>query len=121
MHRSLKFILLVLAVALTLSGCGFVQSDELYQLPKYSPDYAFLQDAVDEEMDGLAYCAPISGPNRQPVQTADLTGDGIAEYLVFARSKADMSLHVLIFQKNEGICKKIAELESNGSAFSQVE
>ena len=121
LHRSLKFILLVLAVALTLSGCGFVQSDELYQLPKYSPDYAFLQDAVDEEMDGLAYCAPISGPNRQPVQTADLTGDGIAEYLVFARSKADMSLHVLIFQKNEGICKKIAELESNGSDFSQVE
>ena len=110
-----------MAAAFILSGCGISTINELYQLPKRSEEYDQLQTAIDQAMRNMEYCAPISGENRQPVQRADLTGDGIEEYLVFAKSDSQVPLQVLIFCQEEDSCRQLAALESHGSAFERVE
>ena len=92
-----KFLLLLLAVVLTLSGCAMATVDELYCLPKRSEEDENLQAVVDKAMVGLSYCAPTYGENRQVRQMADLDGDGIDEYLIFAKDDSDKPLKILIF------------------------
>lgn len=121
MQRRLKFIWIALALALTLSGCGFSTVNELYQLPKRSEQYDRLQTAIDKAMRDLEYCAPLSGENRQPIQRADLTGDGVEEYLVFSKCDSQIPLQVLIFRQEQDSCIQLATLESHGSAFERVE
>ena len=91
---------LILA-ALSLSGCAMRTVEDLYALPKRSEEYDKLQSAIDIAMAGLDYAAPLSGTNRQTLQTADLDGDGREEYLVFAKGKSDRPLQLLIFQQDE--------------------
>ena len=72
-------LLLVLAIALTLSGCAMRTVDQMYALPKRSQAYSNLQSAIDQAMTGLEYAAPSAGENQQTVQQADLNGDGLDE------------------------------------------
>ena len=87
---------ILLLTALLLSGC-MKTVDELYCLPKRSQAVNDLQPVIDEAMRGLEYSAPQSGDNRQVVQTADLDGDGMDEYLLFAKDSSEKPLKILIF------------------------
>lgn len=111
----LGFLLLI------LGGCSITTVDEMYQVPKRSADYNDLQSAIDSTMDGLSYCAPLSGENQQNVQMADLDGDGDQEYLLFAKSTQEKPLRILVFQEIDGTYVNVDTVESNGSAFDQVE
>lgn len=114
-------VLLILASVL-LTGCAMQTVDEMYALPKRSQEYNSLQSAIDSAMYGLNYSAPISGENQQTVQMADLDGDGVDEYIVFAQGGSTNPLQVLIFrQEEDGTCRLMEVIESNGSAFEQVE
>ena len=117
-----KFICLcLLLAALTLlSGC-MSTLDQMYCLPKRSEDALNLQASIDEAMSGLDYCAPISGENQQTVQTADLDGDGDMEYLVFAKGSSEKPMKTLIFSLEDGRYVHQRTLDSNGTAFDQVE
>ena len=95
--KVLRVLSVLLAVSVLLSGCVLGTLDELYCLPKRSEEYENLQAVVDKAMAGLEYCAPSYGENRQFMQVADLDGDGINEYLVFARDDSDKPLKILIF------------------------
>lgn len=113
---------LVLAMAVLLGGCAFQTVDEMYAIPKRSAEYSNLQSAIDSAMYGLTYCAPVSGEHQQSVQMADLDGDGVEEYLVFAQGNSAKPLEILIFrQEEDGQCRLIEVIESAGSAFEQVE
>ena len=70
---------LILAVLMSLSGCALRTVEEMYSLPKRSQEYDELQSAIDIAMVGLDYAAPLSGTNRQTLQTAELDGDGREE------------------------------------------
>ncbi len=110
------------AAALLLSGCAMLSVEELYAVPRRSEEYSQLESAIDSAMIGLDYSAPISGDNQQPVQMADLDGDGVDEYLVFAAGDLEKPLQILIFsQGSDGACTLTDVIESNGSAFEQVE
>jgi len=112
---------LILA-ALLFSGCSPLTVAEMYALPKRSEEYANLQSAIDMAMAGLSYSAPVSGENQQTVQMADLDGDGIEEYLVFAKGNTEKPLHILVFsQLEDGKIQIMTVIESNGSAFERVE
>lgn len=112
---------LILAV-LSLSGCAMRTVEELYKLPKRSEEYDRLQSAIDIAMVGLDYAAPLSGTNRQTLQTADLDGDGREEYLVFAKGKSDRPLQLLIFQQDaEGGYQILEVIGFRGTYFEQVE
>ena len=101
MNRKRITFWLLIMVAILLSGCSVRTIDQMYCLPKRSEGYLNLQSAMDEAMVGLEYHAPISGSNQQPVQTADLDGDGDMEFLVFARGNDKKPLKILIFTNDK--------------------
>ena len=121
MGRKLNILVLILVMAMLLGGCAMKTVDELYTPPKRSSEYEDLQNAIDQAMEDLQYCAPLSGENQQTVQMADLDGDGKAEYLLFAKGAAEMPLQILIFSRTEEGCHLKEVLESKGSAFELVE
>lgn len=112
--------LLVLMVAL-LSGCVFSTVDEMYRLPKQSEEYHALQQVIDTAMLNLNYCAPVSGQQRQTVQTADLDGDNDLEFIVYAKGDTELPLRILIFDKKGEEYSHIDTIQCNGTTFDQVE
>lgn len=97
MKRRILLVLLAAAFGL-LSGCALRTVDEMYAIPKRSEEYNNLQSAIDSAMYGLTYSAPVSGEHQQSVQMADLDGDGVEEYLVFAQGNSAKPLQILIFR-----------------------
>lgn len=120
MKKWIRISCLLLA-ALLLSGCSMLTVNEMYCLPKRSEDYQNLQAAIDKAMANLSFCAPLSGDNMQAVQKADLNGDGVDEYLAFAKSATEKPLRVLIFQQVDGAYQLTDTIQSTGSAFDVVE
>ena len=116
-----NMLFLLLAVVLLLTGCDFSTVEDFYCLPKRSEDYENIQSAMDEVMDGYEYSAPLNGVNVQAVQTVDLDGDHIKEYLLFAKGSSEKPLCVFIFALRDGSYKLVDTVESTGSAFDQVE
>lgn len=116
-----RIVYLAILAACLLSACGMLTVDEMYSLPKRSEDYHDLQSAIDKSMAGLTYCAPLSGENQQTVQMADLDGDGMQEYLLFAKGISQMPLQVLIFTYNGESYVLADTIECNGTAFELVE
>ncbi len=121
MKRKAKLMILLLGAVLILTGCSMRTVEDMYQLPKRSDDFNHLQAAMDSAMSGLEYCAPLTGENRQTVQMADLDGDGMAEYLLFAKGTQEMPLRILVFRDVDGTYVNTATVSCNGTAFDQVE
>lgn len=118
--KRLKFILIIF-ICFLMVGCSVTTVDKMYQLPKRSADYNNLQSAIDSAMNGLSYCAPLSGENQQTVQMCDLDGDGEQEYLLFAKGTQEKPLRILVFREFDGVFHNTDTIECNGSAFDQVE
>lgn len=119
--KRIKFILLLALAALLLSGCMLQTVEDMYCLPKRSEDHDHLQSTIDAAMAELQYAAPLSGENRQSLQMADLNGDGISEYLVFAKSESNEPLRILIFQHTDGGYEILTTITGQGTAFDRVE
>lgn len=120
--KRFKFILLLSLLSLILlSGCMLQTVEDMYCLPKRSEDHDHLQSAIEEAMADLQYAAPLSGENRQSLQMADLNGDGIHEYLVFARSESDTPLRILIFHHTDNGYALLTTVTCQGAAFDRVE
>lgn len=120
LKKGIFWILVVMMVVL-LTGCNIRTIDELYCPPNRSEDYMNLQSAMNSAMDGLEYHAPISGDNQQNVQMTDLNGDGVVEYLLFARGNGEKPLKILIFTCVNDKFVLMDTIESYGSAFEQVQ
>ncbi len=120
MRKLKRLIVLLLASSLMLSGCAMATLDKLYCLPKRSEEYENLQAVIDKAMSGLTYCAPMYGENRLVHQTADLDGDGVDEYLVFARDESEKPLKVLIFTQLASGYVLMDTIEGYGFAFDFV-
>ena len=122
MKKRMITVAVLMLTALLFAGCAQLTVAEMYAIPKRSEEYAHLQSAIDMAMAGLSFSAPVSGENQQTVQMADLDGDGVDEYLVFAKGNTEKPLQILIFsQTEEGKCQIMTVIESNGSAFERVE
>ena len=121
MNRRIKYVMILLAAVLLLTGCGMRTVDQMYAVPKRSAEYQDLQRAIDQAMSGLEYCAPLSGENQQTVQMADLDGDGQEEYLLFASGSSEKPLQILVFGRTEEGYTLRETIESSGSGFELVE
>ena len=121
MKRNRIWLSLLFAAVLLFSGCNLQTVDMMYCLPKRSAEYEQLQKAIDSHMSGLQYSAPTSGENQQTVQTADLDGDGVEEYLLFARGTAENPLRILIFRQEGEVYGLMSSIESQGTSFDRVE
>lgn len=113
-------ILILLAAACLLTGCATLTVDQMYCIPKRPQSFSDLQSVIDAAMEGMDYSAPRAGEHQQTVQMADLDGDGIREYLVFARDGGDKSLKILIFAQKENDYIHTDTLECTGSSFERV-
>lgn len=121
MRYQWKFILLLTVVVLLLSGCGIYAVGDLYSLPKRSDEYTNLQSLVGSAMTDREYCAPSAGDNQQTVQAVDLDGDGMDEYLLFAKDSSDKPLKIFVFAGDGENYELLGIIESAGSSFDQVE
>lgn len=119
MKRFLYIILL--AAILSLTGCSLRTVKELYCLPKRSESYVDLQNLMDNAMQGLEYSAPVSGVNLQTVQMADLNGDGVNEYLLFAKGTSDLPMHIFIFSASSDGFYLLDTIQCSGTAFGNVQ
>ena len=121
MKKRILALLLLLTVSL-LTGCAMMTVDQMYCLPKRSESYSNLQTAIDHAMNGMEFCAPLSGENQQTVQMADLDGDGTGEYLVFGKSAGtERPLHILVFCQSGDDYVLADVIDSNGTGFDLVE
>lgn len=119
--KCLAFAFLLLAASM-LTACGFRTVQEMYRFPKRPQEYTLLQSTIEQAMNGMEFASPITGENQQAVQVADLDGDGMDEYLVFARENSDRPLKLLIFHETEDEQYYLMEmLHMNGAAFERVE
>ena len=115
-------LLVMLLTALLLTGCAMRTVEDMYALPKRSEEYSHLQTAIDTAIYGMSYSAPRSGENQQTVQMADLDGDGVDEYIVFARGATEKPLQVLIFsQEADGTVRTMETIGLTGLYFEQAE
>ncbi len=121
MRKKLICILLMLVLAFQLGGCALLTLEELYCPPKRSDEYNDLQSLFDEAMRDCTYSAPISGENHQAVQNADLDGDGVEEYLLFAKDNSESPLKILIFAQVASGYVLMDTIEGYGFAFDFVE
>lgn len=116
------FILgILMAVVLLFSGCAMNAVTDYYCLPMRSEEYTNLQSLIQSAMTSSEYSAPVSGDNQQTVQSADLDGDGIEEYLLFAKDSTDRPLKIYIFSGDGTKYDLIDTIESTGSAHDRVE
>ena len=109
------------ALAVQLTGCSLLTLDQLYVPPRRSEDYDNIQSLIEEAMQDLTYCAPVSGDHQQAVQRADLDGDGVDEYLLFAKDNSEMPLKILIFAQLASGYMLMDTIEGYGFAFEFVE
>ena len=116
-----RFFPLLLLLALLLTGCYSVGSENLYALPQRSKEYRELQTAVETALGGGSYSAPVSGANRQVIQQVDLDGDGQEETLVFCKIEGERPLKVLILKRQEEGFALACTLEGDGTAFDSVQ
>lgn len=121
MKKRIALLCVLLTAASLLSGCTLRTVDEMYKLPARSQADDHLQEAIDEAMKGLDYASPIAGENQQTVQTADLSGDGQMEYIVFARDTANKAIRILVFAQEQKEFRLLSAIESHGTSFEQVE
>ena len=115
--------LLAAALTLLLSGCFVKTVDELYTLPRHSDEYDRLELAIDAVLSGQSavYSAPVSGPNQQSVQLADLDGDGQEEAIAFLKAAGDRPLRACIFSRVDGDYHLTDVIEGDGTSFASVE
>lgn len=121
MKKRILLLTMLLLTALLFTGCTMRTVEEMYAIPKRSEEYKELESAIDTAMYGLTYSSPQSGENQQTVQMADLDGDGVEEYLVFAKGASEKPLQVLIFQEKDGDIRTMETIGITGLAFEQVE
>ena len=121
MKRLLLFVML-LALALSLSGCFLEPAESLYAVPKQSQDFYNLQRAIEKVMPPKgAYSPPMSGENQQAVQLSDLDGDGEDEAVVYLKAGGSEPLSICIFAKREDRYELIDKINGSGSAFDRVQ
>ena len=121
MKNRKRWLWVLLAAALLLSGCSMQTVGQMYQLPKRPEDFSNLQSVIDSAMTNMDFCAPLTGENQQNVHMADLDGDGEQEYLLFAKSNDALPLRILLFKQEGEKFLHLDTIMSNGAAFDQVE
>lgn len=122
MKKKIWMCVALFFVAGLLSGCTMRTVEQMYCPPKRSESYSQLQTVMDMAMVGLDFAAPTSGENQQSVQLADLDGDDVEEYLLFARGNSEKPLNILIFDQDTSEKYYLREvIDFSGSAFERVE
>ena len=121
MKRTICLILCCALLLGTLSGCTAASTDYLYQLPKLPAAYDQLQAALQTVLDqGAEFSNPISGLSRQPVQMADLDGDGVQEAVAIFRVEEEQPLRIYVFKEMDGAYRTVGLIQEEGESVEML-
>lgn len=112
---------MLLAATILLSACQVRTVDQMYRVPKRPQSYDDLQSVMDAAMGTMEYSAPRAGEHQQTVQMADLDGDGVREYLLYAKGDGDKPLRILVFSQQEFGYVLLDTIDCAGASFDVVE
>ncbi len=131
MRRSWAVPLLVLIMALTLSGCLFRSPDDLYRQPEKSPGYEQLNGAIRAVRTGLEAefsvrvedVTIMAGDNTASIQLQDLDGDGLRESAVtfFRVPGIEKPIKIYIFTQIDEEYVVTGVVEGEGSAIYAID
>ena len=114
-------ILLVLISAASTAGCLRATADDLYSLPMASEEYIRLQAQINAVInEGAEFAPPTGGPNRQAVQSRDVSGNGVNEVIAFFSFPVDSILRIYVFEMIDGDYTIAEIIEGTGTAFESV-
>jgi hypothetical protein len=100
-----------------LASC--VGAEGLMQAPRAAVQYRNLQAQIDALLDsGYIYSAPVTGDHRQAVLTADLTGGGREDAVVFLRGETENLLAV--FLQGDGEFTPLPPVSENAESVHSV-
>jgi len=120
-HKRIFIAILPILVIVILSGCLRITAEELYRLPQVSEEYLRLQRSINMILSqGAEFSPPTGGPNRQPVQLVDLTGDGVNEVIAFFSKPSESSLSIYIFEMIDGDYAVADIIEGVGTGIESV-
>ncbi len=122
MKKTICFALALAVLLGMMSGCTMESAENLYQLPKLPAAYDQLQEALQTVLDqGAEYVAPSSGMSRQPVQMADLDGDGTQEAVALFRvSEEERPIRAYIFKELDGAYRTIGLIQEEGMSVESL-
>ena len=126
MRKRIWALAAALLLSAALSGCGGFtiefNPEGLYALPELPAKYTELNAQISAILeDGAEYAAPSSGTNIQPVQLADLDGDGQQDAIAFFRKAEDEKpLKIHIFSAKENRYEQSAVIEGSGASVYSV-
>ena len=121
--KRIGLLLVLLAAALCLGGCGYdVSVEDLFTLPRMAEGYTDLAQQLDGLLNqGYEYASPTGGRNIQSVQMVDLDGDGRQEALAFMRRSSDEKpLKIFVFRMEDENYQPYCTIESSGTAVDSV-
>lgn len=121
MNKKYLFLLVVLVLVISFTGCTTTEVDTLYSLPQPQAEFTQLQDLINADIaDGSEYSAPTAGTMSQTVQLQDLDGDGVDEALAFLRDEKQQP-QICIYHESNGEFSKIMTIEGQGTGILRVE
>jgi len=119
--RQIVITLLILIIAVLLTGCLRITADDLYSLPEVSEEYLRLQAYINVLLSqGAEFAPPTGGPNRQAVQLVDLNDTGTSEVIAFFSIPGESTLRVYIFELVDGDYAVADIIEGVGTEIQSV-
>lgn len=120
--KKTKCILVLIALAIGLTGCNWrVSPEELLEPPKLFEEDERISSMLEESLSEDAKLENISSDQGlSAVKKSDIDGDGKNEVLVFYSKEQEGSLHMSVFEESGGSYEVVLEEEVPGRLFEEM-
>ena len=120
--RRLLSVLLILALAASLTGClGDASIDELLSAPTLSSRQNAVMSALERELgEQITFVFPSTGTSRAAVQFIDLDSDGNQEAVVFYKDSRGINASMAVLRQEAGGYAVTSVTEGLGDRINSV-
>ncbi len=115
-------ILACIILAFMLSGCATSTVESSLRVPEMPAEFIEFNDELSKiKAQGMELITPTGGTNRQPVQLADLDGDGVDEGIAVFREMANSyKCYAYILKKNGDGYEVMSKIDGAGDSVDSI-